>query len=183
MMFDNTELYDLRKDNAKLSAIINELKAQNARLEAERDALDAQCQSLLGDVVKFAEVERERDGFLMGERNAMDAISMTPIEAALRKVRELREAEKQMTPRGWQQQVYEEQESTELVIHNHQVVIKCTTPEDAHGVTALLNAAEPMLALLEVLLIERHVLGVANPDEHTTVNRALAAFVKETKEE
>lgn len=111
-------------------------------------------------------------------------MSKSPIEAALARVRELREAEKRMTPGPWADVTtqYQQPGYPRALIH-HSVFNDVITPNivarDSAGIAALRNAAEPMLWLLEALLVERHVLGVAHPDEHTTVNRALAAFVDE----
>lgn len=117
---------------------------------------------------------------------------MTPIEAALARVRELREAERKMTEGKWltdpehDQLVYVENDVTDGPIAS------CHYPPygtDNVGIAALRNAAPTMLDLLEALLQREYVASDTGIDVERDarkkiaakkINEALAAFVEGT---
>lgn len=116
---------------------------------------------------------------------------MTPIEAALARVRELREIEKRMTLRPWRSDMgFAGSDHLKFLVRTddgdgHLIGRGPNNEVDTDGIAALRNAAEPMLDLLEALLEERQV-RIAHwqrqhhevESEFAAVNDALAAFVE-----
>lgn len=114
---------------------------------------------------------------------------MTPIEAALARVRELREAEKRMTTGKWSHCAENAKSLIDAGVYADGIrVATMTAPlsklmrdknTNAAGIAALRNAAPALLDLLEALL-ENHrgTLG-QTLDLGARAEVALAAFVEE----
>lgn len=112
---------------------------------------------------------------------------MTHIEAALAKVRALREAERKMTPGPWADETtnYQPPGYPRALIRFgdgfkfNEVIAPNVLANDSAGIAALRNAAPPLLDLLGALLEEFLHGGAAGYNaRYVRTQAALAAFVE-----
>lgn len=124
---------------------------------------------------------------------------MTPIEAALARVRDLREAERKMTKGNWElrEVAHAETPWSKRRVYRMEIIAPQFTygkrthsrdicqildycewtdhPGNAQGIATLRNAAEPMLDLLEALLQREYVASDTGIDVERDARKKIAA--------